>query len=459
MVVVSKFGGTSVKDGPAIERAMSIMKGDPRRRIAVFSAPGKRSDSDIKVTDALIEAGVHFCDTRKMPDLAGLKERFLAIAAHFKIEDSFLSRHFTELEQAINRSDCGKAEHIDGIKPYGEIINTELIAEAMRRTNMDAIVLRPEEMGMVLSGEYGNSRLLDSSYPSISKALEKALSKHALVLVPGFYGVNETGTYQTFARGGSDLTGSILAHAIDAERYDNFTDVTGVKKANPKLIPDAETIHSMTFDEMEELGITGAEVIMYEAIEPLVSKGIPLHVRSTFEPEGEHTVVSNSGSAYDGITGISSKQCWIIDVKKRGIRNTVGYGAHLYKVFEEGRLSYDYTYDTINTISVIISAPSKQGDRSERMERLQAVQATIEKDPFLLPDSVSLSEYSLVSVVAEGLSRQKGIMCMLSSALYEAGINIYRTNQASDRTVLFVVETADAERAVKAIYENCIKKK
>ncbi len=220
-----------------------------------------------------------------------------------------------------------------------------------------------------------------------------------------------------------------------------------MKRVRPKIIKEAGTIQEMTYDEMEELGFTGAEVIMFEAIEPLIQKSIPLIVRNTWNINGPYTVVKTNGSAYRGITGISDKVSWIFTVRRRSIKDVVGYGERLLGIFREHSVSYDYTFDAINSINVVVS--------NQKKPKIEHIEELIKSDPVLRPDYVDVQEKTVISVVAEGMSEQSGVLHKLTGAFYKNGINIWRTDQGSDRSILFIVDIKDAVPAVKALYNVC----
>ena len=243
MVIVAKFGGTSVANGRNLEQVINIILANPNRKVNVFSGPGKRFEEDIKVTDLLIVLGHASYDGQIPTDLLEMvkgiadtsdadkipaqlidaaKQRFTDITDYFHIDRSFLDPLFDSLGGAIGTVQENKDQYMDGIKPYGEIILSEIAAEVLRRKGVDAQVYRPENIGMKTDGNFGRARLKKESFEEIAKSLKPVLEgSNRLIIVPGFYGVDEHGRYTTFPRGGSDLTGAILANALDAELYEN----------------------------------------------------------------------------------------------------------------------------------------------------------------------------------------------------------------------------------------------
>lgn len=451
MVIVAKFGGTSAKDGPTLEHVIdNIILSNPKRRLIVVSAPGKRNPDDIKVTDLLIKIGNSYYESRSSSeDYEQLKGRFIGIVNHFGIEDSFLQNHFDLLESKIKVYHESKKKYLDSLMPFGEIINASIVAEVLRGNNIDAAVYRPENIGMVTDGNFGNAKLKKDSYEKIFRNLKPILDNEGkIIIVPGFYGIDENGNYTTFSRGGSDLTGAILAHALNAELYENWTDTT-IRRADPRIIEDAEIIEKLTYQEARELSYSGAQILHPDTLIPLREKNIPLYVGDTFKFDNGGTyIVAKKEKNKNIVEGIAHKEGFtLITLEKVGMNEEIGYLEKLGKIFREYSISTDQVTTSIDSISIAVFG--EDNDRKIDLFKDEIVQAG-------LADSVDIKNYdSMVCVVGEGMKHTKGVLAKLANALSSNGINIETIYQGpSERSIIFGLDQKDAIRAVRAIYDT-----
>ena len=475
MVKVMKFGGGCGRNGQSLEKVIEIIAADDSRRVITGSAPGELYGRP-KVTDDLKRLGEKAYNEGTIDDavLDRVERRFLEIASHLSVSEDVLDKHLDALHHSLSvRPDIHKdgelygadariheARFIDSVMRYGELIQFSILVQALINNKIKAQLYLPEDAGIVTNSNFGNAKLMAPSYKRITKALTEALKeKRTKVLIPGFYGVDKHGSYTTFPRGGSDLTGSILARAVSADLYENFTHVNGVNRIDPNVFPpeergSIEVIRQMNFDEMEQLGYTGSGVLLFDAVLPLVGRdendlGIKLQIRNFAKLDDEGTLIHGNGKGiYKGITGISRENCYVISVKKRGIRDVGGYGATLLRAVSRAGISYKYSFDAINEFTVVLAESEK--------ERIGALEDSIKRSRKLSPDNVEVYHWGIIGVVAEGMSYQKGISKDLISFLSGENINILRLNQGSERCILFFVDKKDVDAGAKLLYQKSI---
>ncbi len=454
MATIAKFGGTSAKDGPTLEHIVkNIILADPARRIVVISAPGKRFSEDTKVTDLLIQIGEKsYISKEYSAQLDELKNRFVGIADYFGSGHSFLDSAFHSLDDVIRSGSGIKEEYLDRIKPFGEMINSDILAEVIRRFGANAKVYRPENIGFFTDSNFGNAKLKEYSYKKISEALTSVLRKSdEIIVVPGFYGIDEFGKYATFSRGGSDLTGAILANALNAELYENWTDTDGIRRANPKIVEDAEVIERLTYREARELAYSGAEILHPDTLIPLIAKGIPLNVRNTFNLNKKGTYITQNKDANGHVVeGIAHKEGFaLIHIEKTGMNDEVGYLHRLTKIFDNYKISIDQMTTSIDSVSIAVSA-NGNGEKIKKMLKdiseeglADAGAANVEYDK------------ALVCVVGEGMRHTPGVLKRVSQALSANSINIETLYQGpSERSIIFGLIQENAKKAVRAIYDS-----
>lgn len=452
MVTVTKFGGTSVANGHNLEQVIDIILANPKRRVNVFSGPGKRSKKDAKVTDLLIEIGtIAYSDEVPSQLVDTAKQRFIDITDYFHIGRSFLDPLFDSLDKAIGDVSGDKGKYLDGIKPYGEIILSEIAAEILRSRGLDAQVYRHENIGMKTDGNFGRARVKETSYGEIAASLKPVLEgSNEIIIIPGFYGVDEHGRYTTFPREGSDLTGAILANALDAELYENWTDTNGIRRADPRIVDDPNIIGNMTYKEARELAYSGAQVLHPDTLTPLIAKSIPLNVRNTFNPDNEGTYITvTKGTSGNTVEGIAHKDGFtIIYLEKTGMNEQIGYLQALGGIFAEAGVSIDQITTSVDSLAIAVA--------SEYDNKIDAIRSRIIEAGLVDRDGIGIAyNKSLVCVVGEGMRHTIGVMQRLSSALANAGINIETVFQGpSERSIIFGVDQKDAIGAVRSIYNS-----
>ncbi|OHD22992.1 MAG: aspartate kinase [Spirochaetes bacterium RBG_16_67_19] len=428
--IVCKFGGTSVADAAQIRKIQSILRADPRRRYVVVSAPGKRSKDDKKVTDLLYlchelaSAGLPISEAFHL-----IRERFLGIAKELGVRAD-LERRIQEVEQGIQ----GKASR-DWVASRGEYLSAVLVAEYLQARFVDTEkLIKIREDGRVDESTYG--------------LLGGALQGEGMFVVPGFYGSTLDGRVKTFSRGGSDITGAIVARAAGSEVYENWTDVSGFLMTDPRIVKDPRPMRRVTYREIRELAYMGANVFHEEAIFPVYAARIPINIRNTNAPADPGTLIVNERSLEDGVVvGIAGKQGFsIIFIEKMLMNKEVGFGRRLFSILEAHGISFEHAPSGIDTMSVIV-ADSELKDKSHIL--LEEMQKE------LSPDSVEiLPGYALIATVGEGMSHHPGIAGRLFGALGQAGVNVRIIDQGSSEINIIVgVESKDYEKAVNAIYQ------
>ena len=428
--IVCKFGGTSVADAAQIRKIESILRADPRRRYVVVSAPGKRSKDDKKVTDLL-----YLCHELASADLPIgeafhlIRERFLGIAKELGVRAD-LDRRIQEVEQGIQ----GKASR-DWVASRGEYLSAVLVAEHLKARFVDTEkLIKIREDG----------RVDESTYVLLGGALQG----DGMFVIPGFYGSTLDGRVKTFSRGGSDITGAIVARAAGTEIYENWTDVSGFLMTDPRIVKDPRPMRRVTYREIRELAYMGANVFHEEAIFPVYAVGIPVNIRNTNAPADPGTMIVNERSLEDGVVvGIAGKQGFsIIFIEKMLMNKEVGFGRRLFSILEAHGISFEHAPSGIDTMSVIV-ADSELKDKSHIL--LEEMQKE------LSPDSVEiLPGYALIATVGEGMSHHPGIAAKLFGALGQAGVNVRIIDQGSSEINIIVgVESKDYEKALNAIYQ------
>lgn len=431
-VKVAKFGGSSVADALQIEKIRKIIKNDEDIKYVVVSAPGKRFSEDSKVTDLLYLCKTHI--EHKIPYqqiFQVICDRFMAVEVNLGV-DVNLSYEFEEIKKNL---EAGASA--DYIASRGEYLNAMLIAAYLGYDFVDsAKMVKFDEKGRFME------ELTD-------KAIKKELSNHDTAVIPGFYGSKIDSTVKTFSRGGSDITGALVARAVDADVYENWTDVSGFLVTDPRIVKDPATISTITYREMRELSYMGATVLHEDAIFPLRREGIPINVRNTNRPEDPGTMIveSTCNKPKYTITGIGGKKGFAsITIEKAMMNSEIGFGRKVLQVFEENGLSFEHTPSGIDTFTVYVH-------QSEFESKEQQVIAGLHRA--VQPDLIELeSDLALIAVVGRGMRRTRGTAGRIFSALAHAHVNVKMIDQgSSELNIIIGVENRDFETAIQAIYD------
>ena len=446
---VIKFGGSSLADAVQIRKVCDIITSDPERRVVVVSAPGKGVNDPVKVTDMLISAANAALENGSDAGLQAMEtviERYARIAHDLGVSEVMedIAPDF-RARMTLDRSDPVK--FTDAVKAAGEDNSARLTAAYLRKLGCLARYVNPGDAGMYLSDDFGNAQILPQSYTLLSESLS---AMDGIIVFPGFFGITESGETVTFPRGGSDITGAILAAALNADVYENFTDVDYVYSANPHHIKNPKPIPLVTYREMRELSYAGFNVYQEEALLPVYRAGIPVNIRNANNPSCPGTlIVSERGSANQDVrvAGVACDKGFTgIYVNKYLMNREIGFGRKLLQIFEDEGISYEHTPTGIDDLTIIA--------RSEFFENgaLSRIVARITDE--LGTDDIQIHEgLSLIVVVGEGMKHAVGIAAKATKALSDAGVSISMISQGSSEvSMIFAVDTDDALRGVTALY-------
>lgn len=447
---VSKFGGSSLANAEQIKKVCDIVTSDRERRLVVVSAPGKRYKEDIKVTDLLISLAEAFIETGSVEvELKAVVDRFREIAKELNLDEEIISVIEKDLRGRLSVGTGNNAKLMDSLKAAGEDNCAKLVARYLSSKGNEAHYIDPKDVGLLLSDEYGNARVLPESYDNL-KTLN---SKPGIMIFPGFFGYSADGDVVTFPRGGSDITGSILAAAVKAEVYENFTDVDSVYAANPNIIEDPKAIPVFTYREMRELSYAGFSVLHEETLEPVYRMGIPVCIKNTNNPSAPGTLIVPSRETNNGpVVGIASDIGFCsLYISKYMMNREVGFGRRVLQILEDEELSYEHTPSGIDNISVILR--EKQFDIVKEERVIKRIKEELAAD-----DIFVTRDKAIAMIVGEGMSHTVGIAVRATGALAKAGINIEMINQGSSEvSVMFGIDASDNIKAVKALYEEFFK--
>ncbi|MDO5348578.1 MAG: aspartate kinase [Lachnospiraceae bacterium] len=432
MKKVVKFGGSSLASAKQFKKVGDIIRADKSRRYVVPSAPGKRNDKDEKVTDLLYQCYDAASEGRSYKKiLEKIKNRYEEIIEGLNVNLS-LDHEFANIEENF----VNKAGR-DYAASRGEYLNGMIMAAYLGYEFIDAAEV-------IFFDENGNFEA-----DSTNKELGERLEHVERAVIPGFYGSKHDGSIKTFSRGGSDVTGSIVAKAIHADMYENWTDVSGFLVADPRIIKNPEVIETITYKELRELAYMGASVLHEDAIFPVRKEGIPINIRNTNRPEDKGTLIVESTVRKPRytITGIAGKKGFCsINIEKAMMNSEVGFGRKVLEVFEDFGVSFEHMPSGIDTMTVLVH-------QSEFEEFEQSVIAGIHRA--VNPDFVEMeSDLALIAVVGRGMKASRGTAGRIFAALAHARINVKMIDQgSSELNIIIGVKDADFEAAIKAIYD------
>lgn len=436
-IKVCKFGGTSMADAKAIRQVESIVRADKDRRYVVVSAPGKRFKDDIKITDLLYKCYREALETGKCAEyFAPVRERFKEIAADLGLKFD-IDAVLDETEYAI----ATNTESADFAASRGEYLSARIAAELLGYKFVDATeIIRFDSRGNL------NQAYTEDKIKTVLDGVEYAV-------IPGFYGKNSYGKIKTFSRGGSDITGSIVAGGVDADLYENWTDVSGFMVCDPRIVPQTKIIDCITYKELRELSYMGASVLHAEAIFPVMKKRISINIRNTFEPSAPGTmIVSTEKYNHLGtnvITGIAGKKDFTVIFLEKSLMNAeVGFIRKILSIVEHHGICVEHVPSGIDTLSIIIESHYlKNGVLSDLVNEIRESVA---------PDYIHVTEnVSLVATVGHGMARKAGVASRLFTALAKSNINIQMIDQGSSELNIIVgVANTDYEKCISAIYDE-----
>jgi len=432
MKKVVKFGGSSLASANQFMKVGDIIRADEARRYVVPSAPGKRFSDDIKVTDMLYDCYNRAAEGEAFKNqLDKIKDRYNEIIKGLALTLSLDGEFNVIEEQFANKAGDEYAAS------RGEYLNGIIMADYLGYEFVDAAEV-------ILFNEDGN---FDAE--KTDEILAGRLQNIERAVIPGFYGATENGVVKTFSRGGSDVTGSIVAKAICADMYENWTDVSGVLVADPRIIDNPEVIETITYKELRELSYMGMPVMHEDAIFPIRKEGIPINIKNTNVPNDKGTMIveSTCNKPEYTITGIAGKKEFVaINIEKDMMNAEIGFGRKVLQVFEENGISFEHVPSGIDTMTVFVH-------QTEFQEKEQKVLAGLHRA--VHPDTIDLeSDLGLIAVVGRGMKATRGTAGRIFAALAHAHINVKMIDQgSSELNIIIGVSNRDFEAAIKAIYD------
>ncbi|MBO5927769.1 MAG: aspartate kinase [Clostridia bacterium] len=435
MIKVCKFGGTSMANANALKQVKDIVLGDKDRRYIVVSAPGKRFKEDIKITDTLYKcynelvSGGDFKGTFNL-----IKDRFIEMVKELNLTIDIKSiLEQTEKEIIENKSP-------DFTASRGEYLSARVMAEFLGAEFVDAAdMIRFDSRGK-LNEDYTDDKVASR------------LASVQFAVIPGFYGKDSKGNVKTFSRGGSDVTGSIIASGVEADLYENWTDVSGFLTCDPRIVENSKVIKELTYKELRELSYMGAAVLHSEAIFPVMKKKISINIKNTFKPTDAGTMIVPS-EAYTGtdnvITGIAGKKDFtVIFIEKNLMNAEVGFIRKVLSVVEKHNICVEHAPSGIDTLSIVLESAQLKGE--VLFDIINEIRESVN------PDFVHVIEnISLIAIVGHGMARRAGTAAKIFTALAKAGVNIKMIDQGSSELNIIVgVSNEDYEKCISAIYNE-----
>lgn len=435
-IKVAKFGGSSVADAKQIEKIRNIVEGDKDIKYVVVSAPGKRFSDDSKITDLLYLCKTHI--EHKIPYeqiFQVIHDRYMEVEADLGVDVGIAH----ELE--IIKKEVESGASVDYIASRGEYLNAKIIAAYLGFAFVDAKdIVRFSDKGKFLED------ITNDSITRVLGGIDKAV-------IPGFYGEKLDGSIKTFSRGGSDITGALVARAMKADVYENWTDVSGFLMADPRIISEPKPINSISYMELRELSYMGASVLHEDAIYPAKVANIPINIRNTNRPDDPGTMITSEPKVDPDqiVSGIAGKRGFtVIGVYKSHLASEKGFIRKLAGIMEDNDITIEHLPTGIDTMSVVIDKKMLNGKLDEIVEQMQNQ---------LKPDTLDVVEdMALIATVGAGMAARKGTSASLFTALAEAGVNVRMIDQgSSEMNIIVGVEDKDFETAIKAIYKAFVK--
>ena len=436
-IKVMKFGGSSLADAEHFRRVAEIVKADPSRRYVVASAPGKRYSTDEKVTDMFYTC---YNMIKKREDITEYYE---------KIVDRYTS---IISELGISFDISGELDYIknammlrsgrDFAASRGEYLNSLILAKFLGFDFIDAenVVFFKE------NGSFDEEKT--------NEAMKEELSKHSYAVIPGFYGSMPNGTIKTFSRGGSDITGSIVARAANADLYENWTDVSGFLMADPRIVPNPKPISVITYRELRELSYMGAGVLHEDSIFPVQKEGITINIRNTNHPEDAGTLIVPNMSNYESdqiITGVAGKKGFsVINIEKNQMGSQFGLATRVFQLLDKYHIHCEHLPSGIDTMCPVVSTAELNENIDEFIPELHRVTDA---------DNIAVDTHlALIAVVGRGMKESKGTAARIFTAVSAAGVNVRMIDQgSSELNIILAVYEEDYEKTIKAIYEEFVK--
>lgn len=442
-MIVVKFGGSSVANAEQIKKVANIIKSNLDRQIVVVSAPGKRFDADEKVTDLLIQLGQAYTNDEPYEHL------YHQILNRFKqiIDDLHLDYElFSHIEQSLK--DALKTitiDNLDQLLALGEDNSAKVVSAYLNKIDIEASYVNPKDAGIIVSDEPGNAQILASSYEKIYKLRQL----EQVSVIPGFFGYTKEGKLVTFSRGGSDITGSIIAAGVKAKLYENFTDVDSVYSVNPQFVENPKKIKTLTYKEMRELSYAGFSVFHDEALIPAYQAEIPVCIKNTNNPTARGTmIVSKKEPTARCVVGIASDTGFCsLYVSKYLMNREVGFGRRLLHILEDENISFEHMPSGIDDVTIIIRENQLTPEKEAKI--MQRIKHELKVDTIRM-----VRDLAVIMIVGEGMHQTIGMAHKATEALAKARVNIEMINQGSSEvSMMFGIKTEDLTRAIPSLYK------
>lgn len=438
MMKVCKFGGSSLSDGAQFNKVKGIIEADPSRSVVVVSAPGRRFKEDTKITDLLYLALAHLKYDVPYDNIkAMICERYSEIAKDCNLDVDIAS----ELDEIFSKIDKRTSE--DFLASRGEYLNAKLMASHLGFKFVDSI----EWMTFKYDGKV--------DYEETERKLKELVDVYGKIVTPGFYGSMPNGDIKVFSRGGSDITGAIAAASLDADMYENWTDVSGILMVDPRIVKNPSTIEKLTYAELREMSYMGASVLHESTVFPVRKKDIPVNIRNTNDPSNAGTIIRESfdDESDDSrfITGISGvKNFDVVNIYKSNMESKVSLLLKVLKVCEKFEIYVENIPSGVDCFSLVVPQSSIDTKRYEFVSALKEVCGD---------STISITEgISLLAIVGRQMAYKEGISGKIFSTLGSNHVNIRTIEQSSDEiSILVGVETADFETAIRVLYESFAK--
>ena len=442
---VVKFGGSSLASAGQLEKVFNIVQSDSERRFVVVSAPGKRNAEDTKVTDALIKYYREYVDGK---DVTASQEwiinRYQAMVDELGFSANSMKKIAENIISLANLPINDNEFLYDTFLSAGEDNNTKLIAEYFTFRGLPARYVHPKKAGIIVSSEPGNARILPSSYDKI----EELRNAEEVLIIPGFFGVTVDNQICTFSRGGSDITGSIVAAGVKADLYENFTDVDGIFAAHPGIIKHPHSIKELTYREMRELAYAGFSVLHDEALLPAYRGRIPLVIKNTNNPShpGTRIVLDHTDQTLP-VVGIAADDGFVsINISKYLMNREVGFGRKVLQILEDLNIRFEHMPTGIDDLSIVLR--NRELTPIKEAEILRQLKTKMEVDKAEIEHGLSI-----IMIVGENMKSHVGVTATATSALSNQNVNLAMISQgASEVSVMFVVKTEEKEKALQALY-------
>ena len=443
---VVKFGGSSLASATQLHKVLNIVKADPERKFVVVSAPGKREQEDTKVTDALIKYYRAYIEEGDITFHQNwIINRYAQMIKELELKNSVLEKITKSILNLATLPIDNNPFLYDTFLAAGENNNAKLIAAFFNKNGINARYIHPKEAGLFVTSEPSDARILPASYDKI----EELTNYEEVLVIPGFFGITLDDQICTFSRGGSDITGSIIAAGVKADLYENFTDVDGIFAAHPGIIHKPDSIPELTYREMRELAYAGFSVLHDEALIPAYRGRIPLVIKNTNNPDhpGTKIVLKHSDKAFP-VVGIAGDSNFVsINMSKYLMNREVGFGRKVLQILEELNIRWEHMPTGIDDLSIILREKELTPIKEE--EILRQLRHRIEVDHAEIEHGLSI-----IMIVGEQMKSHIGLTATATKALSENDINIQMISQGSSEVSIMLVVNSDQEKAaIKALYK------